>query len=111
MLGIEIALVDEKKIFSYRKILANKCKRVVESQHHVVTPSEITDSSTNQQQMGLSDEPVMGHFVMEEMKPSRLYCSITEDGTPCVLPDGIQDDAHEVTSEVLLPGISLSLMN
>lgn len=61
--------------------------------------------------MGLSDEPVMGHLVMEEMKPSRLYCSVTKGGTPCVLPDGIQDDAHEVTSEVLLPGISLSLTN
>lgn len=59
--------------------------------------------------MGLSDEPVMGRFVMKEMKPSHTYCSITEDGTPS--HPRIQDDAHKAPSEVLLPGISLSLTN
>ena len=47
LLGIEITLVDEENFFSHTKILAKKCKRMIESEHHVVTPNEIIDSGNN----------------------------------------------------------------
>lgn len=47
LLGIEIALVDTENFFSCIKGLAKKCKRMIESEHHVVTPNEIVDSGNN----------------------------------------------------------------
>lgn len=44
---IDITLIDDKKFSSSKKMPANKCQKMMASEHHVIIPNEIIDSGNN----------------------------------------------------------------